>query len=154
MVSVGHNGNLTNALRLRKDLESQGAIFQTSSDSEVILHLIARSKAENMREAIMDALRQVEGSYSLVFATKKELIAARDPYGVRPLAMARLRDTVIFASETCAFDLLGAKYVRRKARRTHFRGTPTASNPRCSPNARARRTAALKIFISLVPTAW
>jgi amidophosphoribosyltransferase len=111
-ISVAHNGNLTNALRLRKDLESQGAIFQTSSDSEVILHLIARSKAADMREAIMDALRQVEGSYSLTFATKKELIAARDPYGVRPLAMARLRDAVIFASETCAFDLLGANYVR------------------------------------------
>jgi len=111
-VSVAHNGNLTNALRLRKDLEAQGAIFQTSSDSEVILHLIARSKALNMREAIMEALRQLEGSYSLVFATKKELIAARDPYGVRPLSMAKLRDAVIFASETCAFDLLGAKFVR------------------------------------------
>jgi len=111
-VSVAHNGNLTNALRLRKDLEAQGAIFQTTSDSEVVLHLIARSKAANMRDAIIDALRQLEGSYSLVFATKKDLMAARDPYGVRPLSMARMREAVVFASETCAFDLLGAKLVR------------------------------------------
>lgn len=111
-VSVAHNGNLTNALRLRRDLESQGSIFQTSSDSEVILHLIARSKAADMREAIIDALKQVEGSFSFVFATKKELYAARDAYGVRPLALGRMGKAVIFASETCAFDLLGAKYVR------------------------------------------
>lgn len=111
-VAVAHNGNLTNALRLRRDLEAGGSIFQTTSDSEVILHLIARSKAANLRDAIMDALRQLEGSFSLVFATQKELLAARDPYGVRPLMLGKLGNAVVFASETCAFDLLGAKHVR------------------------------------------
>ncbi len=111
-LAVAHNGNLTNALTLRRQLESSGSIFQTTSDSEVILHLIARSKASSLRDAIIETLRQVEGSYSLVFCTKKELIAARDPYGVRPLVLGRLGAAVVVASETCAFDLLGARFIR------------------------------------------
>lgn len=111
-VAIAHNGNLTNALRLRKQLESGGSIFQTTSDTECILHMVARSKARTLRDAILDALRQVEGSYSLVFCTKKELIAARDPYGVRPLVLGRLGKAVVIASESCAFDLIGAKFIR------------------------------------------
>jgi amidophosphoribosyltransferase len=111
-VAIAHNGNLTNALTLRKQLEASGSIFQSTADSEVILHLIARSTATSIREAIVEALRQVEGAYSLVFCTKKELIVARDPYGVRPLALGRLGRATVVASETCAFDLIDAKYVR------------------------------------------
>jgi amidophosphoribosyltransferase len=111
-LAVAHNGNLTNAISLRKQLEASGSIFQTTADSEVLLHLVARSQAANIREAIIEALRQVEGAYSLVFCTKKELIAARDPFGVRPLALGKLGSSTVVASETCAFDLLGAKYVR------------------------------------------
>jgi amidophosphoribosyltransferase len=112
MLALAHNGNLTNALTLRKALESSGSIFQTTSDSEVILHLVARSRTRTLREAILEALRQVEGSYSLVFCTRKELIAARDPYGVRPLVLGKLGSSVIIASETVALDILGAKLVR------------------------------------------
>ena len=112
IVAVAHNGNLTNAPSLRRQLEAMGSIFQTTSDTEVILHLVARSKASSLRDAIIEALRQVEGAYSLVFCTKKELIAARDPYGVRPLSLGKLGDATIIASETCAFDLLGAKFIR------------------------------------------
>lgn len=111
-LAIAHNGNLTNAPSLRRQLENSGSIFQTTSDTEVILHLIARSRATNLREAIMESLRQVEGSYSLVFCTKKELVAARDPYGVRPMVLGRLDKAVVIASETTAFDLIGAKYVR------------------------------------------
>jgi len=111
-LALAHNGNLTNALRLRKELEENGSIFQTTSDTEVILHLVARSKATSLREAIVEALQKVEGSYSLVFATENELLAARDPYGVRPLVMGLLDQATIFASETCALDLLDATFVR------------------------------------------
>ena len=112
VLAIAHNGNLTNALTIRKNLETSGSIFQTTSDTEVILHLVARSTARTLREAILEALRQVEGSYSLVFCTKKELIAARDPYGVRPLVLGKLGGSVMVASETVAFDILGAKLVR------------------------------------------
>jgi amidophosphoribosyltransferase len=111
-LAVAHNGNLTNAITLRRQLEAAGSIFQSTSDSEVLLHLVARSRAKSLREAIVDALRQVEGSYSLVFATKTEMLAARDPYGVRPLMLGLFGDAVVVASETCAFDLLDAKFLR------------------------------------------
>lgn len=111
-LALAHNGNLTNAISLRRQLEAGGSIFQTTSDSEVVLHLIARSRASSLREAILESLRQVEGSYSLVFCTKKELIAVRDPYGVRPLVIGRLGRAFLVASETCALDIVGAKFVR------------------------------------------
>lgn len=111
-LAIAHNGNLTNALTLRKQLESSGSIFQTTSDTECILHLVARSKAKSLRDAILEALQQVEGSYSLVFCTKKELIAARDPYGVRPLVIGKLGKSVIVASESVGLDILGAKFLR------------------------------------------
>ena len=111
-VALGHNGNLTNAAEWRRKLEHRGSIFQTTSDTEVIVHLIARSAARNLTGALADALNQVEGAYSLVLLTRDELYAIRDPRGFRPLALGRLEGAWVVASETCAFDLIGAEYVR------------------------------------------
>ena len=111
-LALAHNGNLTNALELRRNLEHKGSIFQTTSDTEVIIHLVARSKVASLGGAIADALGQVEGAYSLLILTRDEIFAVRDPRGFRPLALGRLRDAWVVASETCAFDLIGAEYVR------------------------------------------
>lgn len=111
-LALAHNGNLTNALELRRNLEHKGSIFQTTSDTEVIVHLVARSKVGSLGGAIADALGQVEGAYSLLILTRDEIFAIRDPRGFRPLALGRLRDAWVVASETCAFDLIGAEYVR------------------------------------------
>ncbi len=111
-LALGHNGNLTNAGDWRRKLEHRGSIFQTTSDTEVIVHLIARSSARNLSGAIGDALNQVEGAYSLLLLTLDELYAIRDPRGFRPLNIGRLGSVWMVASETCAFDLLGAEYVR------------------------------------------
>jgi amidophosphoribosyltransferase len=111
-LALGHNGNLTNAIELRKKLEHRGSIFQTTSDTEVIVHLIARSNARNLSGAIADALNQVEGAYSLLLLTPDEIFAIRDPRGFRPLAIGRLNGSWVAASETCAFDLIDAEYVR------------------------------------------
>src|SRR5271154_2199260 len=123
-IAVAHNGNLVNAMEVRGRLERQGSIFQTNSDTEVIVHLIALSREHTLPEAIADALRRVEGAFSLVLMSPDRIIAARDPRGFRPLAMGRIpalgeknkdgqkRDTIVFASETCAFDLIGATYER------------------------------------------
>jgi len=112
LLAVGHNGNLTNSTSLRKKLEKEGSIFQTTTDSEIILHLIARSKKEKIEDSLADALSQVSGAYSLVFITADSILAARDPYGWRPLALGKLKDAWVVASETCAFDMIGAKYLR------------------------------------------
>ena len=111
-LALAHNGNLTNALELRRNLEHKGSIFQTTSDTEVVIHLIARSKIGNLSGAIADALGQVEGAYSLLILTRDEIFAIRDPRGFRPLALGRRQDGWAAASETCAFDLIGAEYVR------------------------------------------
>jgi amidophosphoribosyltransferase len=117
-LALGHNGNLTNAAEWRRKLEHRGSIFQTNSDTEVIVHLIARSPARNLSGALGDALNQVEGAYSLVMLTEDELYAVRDPRGFRPLVLGKLAatategETWLVASETCAFDLLNAQYVR------------------------------------------
>ena len=111
-LALGHNGNLTNALEVRRRLEHRGSIFQTTSDTEVIVHLIARSAARNLPGAIADALNQVEGAYSLVILTRDELYAIRDPRGFRPLNLGRINGSWVVASETCAFDLIDAEYVR------------------------------------------
>jgi len=111
-LALGHNGNLTNAAEWRRKLEHRGSIFQTNSDTEVIVHLVARSQARNLSGALGDALNQVEGAYSLLVLTKDELYAVRDPRGFRPLVLGRLGETWLVASETCAFDLLNAQYVR------------------------------------------
>lgn len=114
-VAVAHNGNLTNAIELRRELEEDGSIFQSTSDTEVILHLVARSRERTLAGALRDALLQIEGAFSLVFLAEDRIIVARDPHGFRPLAMGRLemadgRAATVFASETCAFDLIGATY--------------------------------------------
>src|SRR3989442_2942170 len=111
-LALGHNGNLTNAGQWRRKLEHRGSICQTTSDTEVIVHLVARSAAHNLSSAIGDALNQVEGAYSLLLLTRDELYAIRDPRGFRPLNLGRLGSAWLLASETCAFDLLGAEYVR------------------------------------------
>ncbi|HDI51663.1 amidophosphoribosyltransferase [candidate division KSB1 bacterium 4484_219] len=111
-LGIAHNGNLVNYRQIRRQLEAKGSIFQTTSDSEVILHLTARSPAPTIEQRLLDALSQVRGAYSLVFITLNKLIIARDPHGVRPLSLGRLGDAWIAASESCAMDLLGAKYLR------------------------------------------
>jgi amidophosphoribosyltransferase len=119
MIALAHNGNLTNAGEIRARMEAQGSIFQTSSDTEVIVHLIAQSREQTLPDAIADALRKVEGAFSLVMISPDRIFAIRDPRGFRPLAMGRIpaqgersQDTIVFASETCAFDLIGAIYER------------------------------------------
>lgn len=118
-IAIAHNGNLVNAQAIRSKLEAQGSIFQTNSDTEVLVHLIALSREQTLPDAIADSLRRVEGAFSLVMISRDRIFAARDPRGFRPLAMGRIpaltgekKDTVVFASETCAFDLLGATYER------------------------------------------
>ncbi len=111
-IAVAHNGNLVNAAALRFELERAGSIFSTSSDSEVILHLVARSGARTLEGAIVDALSKVEGAYSLVFLLNDRLVAVRDPHGFRPLSLGRLEGSPVVASETCAFDLIGASFER------------------------------------------
>jgi amidophosphoribosyltransferase len=110
--AVAHNGNLTNALTLRRDLISSGAICQSTSDTEVILHLIARSKRRRIVERFVDALVQIEGAYALACLTNDMLIGARDPVGIRPLMLGRLGSAHVLASETCALDIVGAEFVR------------------------------------------
>ncbi len=110
--AVAHNGNISNATNLRRRLVRDGAIFQSTSDTEVIIHLVARSKYRTLLDRFIDALKQVEGAYSLICLTSDGLIACRDPLGIRPLVMGRLGDAIIFASETVAFDVVGADYIR------------------------------------------
>jgi amidophosphoribosyltransferase len=111
-IALAHNGNLINAAHLRRELERDGAIFHSTSDSEVILHLLSRSKRRTLIEAFIDALRIIQGAYSLVVLTPEYLIAARDPRGFRPLCIGRVDGRYAVASETCAFDLIDADYVR------------------------------------------
>ncbi|HTK83418.1 MAG TPA: amidophosphoribosyltransferase [Bacteroidota bacterium] len=110
-VALAHNGNLTNFREVRTRLQDEGTIFQTTSDSEIVLHLIARSKEQVQIRQILDALNQVRGAFSIAILTDDKLIAARDPHGWRPLAVGKLGDTFVVASETCAFDIIGAKYL-------------------------------------------
>jgi amidophosphoribosyltransferase len=115
-VAVAHNGNLTNALELRRELEEDGSIFQSTSDTEVVLHLVARSRERTLAGALRDALLEIEGAFSLVFLAEDRIIVARDPHGFRPLAMGQLelpdgKVATVFASETCAFDLINATYI-------------------------------------------
>ena len=111
-IALGHNGNLVNAGELREQLVREGSIFQTNSDTEVILHLYAKSVAETVEDAIVESVSQVSGAFSLVMLTPENLIAVRDPRGFRPLALGRIGDTYVVCSETCAMDLIGAEYVR------------------------------------------
>jgi amidophosphoribosyltransferase len=114
-IAVAHNGNITNAAEIKRELEAEGSIFQATSDTEVVLHLVARSRERTLSGALRDALLQLEGAFSLVFLAEDRIIVARDPHGFRPLAMGEFtqpdgRKAIVFASETCAFDLVGATY--------------------------------------------
>ncbi len=111
--AVAHNGNISNAMKLRRELVRRGSIFQSTSDTEVIIHLVATSTYRTLLDRFIDALKQIEGAYSLICMTPEGMIACRDPLGIRPLVMGRLGDAVIFASETVAFDVVGAEYVRQ-----------------------------------------
>ena len=111
-IAVAHNGNLVNTTELRSEMQEGGAIFQTSTDSEVILHLIAKSQATTIADRAMDALAKLKGAYSLVMSTERHLIAARDPHGFRPLCLGQLGDAWIIASESCALDIISARYIR------------------------------------------
>ncbi|MBC8338512.1 MAG: amidophosphoribosyltransferase [Rhodospirillales bacterium] len=111
-LAVAHNGNLTNAVKIRQELVQRGCIFQSTSDTEVIIHLIAISEYGRVVDRITDALGQIQGAYSLLAITQKKMIGMRDPYGVRPLVLGRLGDAWILSSETCALDIIGAEFVR------------------------------------------
>ena len=111
-IAVAHNGNLVNTTELRTEMQEGGAIFQTSTDSEVILHLIAKSQATTIADRAMDALAKLKGAYSLVMSTERHLIAARDPHGFRPLCLGQLGDAWVIASESCALDIISARYIR------------------------------------------
>ena len=111
-LTIAHNGNLTNALLLRESLVKEGAIFRTTSDTETIVQLIAKSKRDKFTDKLIDALFQIQGGYSLVMLTNKKLVGVRDPYGIRPLVIGKLKDSYIFASETCALDIVGATFIR------------------------------------------
>ena len=111
-MAIAHNGNLTNAYRVRRRLVRQGCIFQSTSDTETIIHLVALSHYSTVVDRMIDAFRQLEGAYSLISLTKRKLIGVRDPLGVRPLSLGRIGNAYILASETCAFDIIGAEFVR------------------------------------------
>ena len=111
-LSVAHNGNLTNALLLRENLVKEGAIFRTTSDTETIVQLLAKSKREKFVDKLIDTLFQIQGGYSLILMTNKKLVGVRDPFGIRPLVIGKLKNSYIFASETCALDIVGATFIR------------------------------------------
>src|SRR3990170_2133415 len=110
--AVAHNGNLSNAMKLRRTLNRRGSIFQSTSDTEVIIHLVATSDYSTTVERLTDALRQVEGAYSLLVLTEEGLVACRDPLGIRPLVIGKLGEATLFASESVAFDVIGATFLR------------------------------------------
>ena len=111
-IGVAHNGNLTNSITLRNRLVQDGAIFHTTSDTETIVQLIAKSKRNKTIDKVIDAIFQIQGGYALVMLTQNTLIGVRDPHGIRPLVIGKIKDSYVFASETCALDIIGAKYIR------------------------------------------
>src|SRR6059036_1480004 len=139
-LALAHNGNLTNAVQLRSDLVAKGSIFQSSSDSEVLVHLIARSEAREPEDHLLDALERVEGAYSLVITIGRTLYAIVDPRGFRPLVLGRLGRGWVVASETCALDITGATLVRELEPGAFIRihGEELDQLPRLAPQARRR----------------
>ncbi|MHB1661861.1 MAG: amidophosphoribosyltransferase [bacterium] len=111
-ISVAHNGNITNARIIKEELEENGSIFSSTSDTEVVIHLIASSTESFLIDRVLSSLKKLKGAYSFLFLSEKEIIAARDPFGFRPLVMGRLNGSLVFASETCALDLINAEYIR------------------------------------------
>ena len=111
-IGISHNGNITNAITLRNKLVKEGAIFYTTSDTETIVQLIAKSKRKKTIDKVIDAIFQIQGGYALVMLTQNTLVGVRDPYGIRPLVIGKLKNSYVFASETCALDIIGAKFIR------------------------------------------
>ena len=111
-IGISHNGNITNAITLRNKLVKEGAIFYTTSDTETIVQLIAKSKRKKIIDKVIDAIFQIQGGYALVMLTQNTLVGVRDPYGIRPLVIGKLKNSYVFASETCALDIIGAKFIR------------------------------------------
>tara|TARA_Y100000590_G_scaffold528_1_gene718 strand:- start:5238 stop:6674 length:1437 start_codon:yes stop_codon:yes gene_type:complete len=111
-ISIAHNGNLTNAIKLREKLVKDGAIFRTTTDTETIVQLIAKSNREKIVDKIIDAIFQIQGGFALVIMTNKKLIGVRDPFGIRPLVLGKIKNSYVLASETCALDIIGAKFIR------------------------------------------
>ena len=138
--AVAHNGNISNAMMLRADLVNKGSIFQSTSDTEVIIHLVATSRYPTIADRLVDALRLVEGAYALIVMTSEGMIACRDPLGIRPLVMGRLGDAILFASETVAFDVVGAEVIREvepgELVLVNFAGEISSVRPFGSPPAR------------------
>jgi amidophosphoribosyltransferase len=145
-LAVAHNGNLVNATELRQRLEDNGSIFQSSADTEVIIHLMATAPEGRLVDRVVSALSQIRGAYSLLFLSRTELIAARDPHGFRPLVLGRIKDTVVLASETCALDLIGAEYVREIEPGEVFR-VSAAGSESYRPFAAVPRTACVFEYI-------
>ena len=112
-IGIAHNGNLSNARHLRKELVKEGSIFQTTSDTETIVQLIAKSKRSKIIDKIIDAIFKIQGGYALTILTNKKLIGIRDPFGIRPLVIGKLNKSYVLASETCALDIIGAKFIRQ-----------------------------------------
>jgi amidophosphoribosyltransferase len=138
--SIAHNGNISNAMHLKHDLVQKGAIFQSTSDTEVIIHLVATSRYPTLLDRFVDALRMVEGAYSLICMTKEGMIACRDPLGIRPLVMGRIGDAIVFASETVALDVVGAELIRQiepgELVQVDHKGTISSHRPFGQPPAR------------------
>ncbi|MBM3927376.1 MAG: amidophosphoribosyltransferase, partial [Sphingomonadales bacterium] len=135
--AVAHNGNISNAMRLRRDLIRSGSIFQSTSDTETIIHLVATSSYRTLIDKFIDALKQLEGAYSLICMTPEGMIACRDPLGIRPLVMGKLGDSVIFASETVALDVVGAEFIRsvEPGELVIVKGTEVSSHRPFAPQA-------------------
>ena len=112
VLGIAHNGNLTNSITFRKKLVEDGAIFHTTSDTETIVQLIAKSKRNKTIDKVVDALFQIQGGYALVMLNQSTLIGVRDPFGIRPLVIGKIKNSYVFTSETCALDIIGAKYIR------------------------------------------
>lgn len=138
--AVAHNGNISNAQSLRKELVSKGSIFQSTSDTEVIIHLVATSRYPTVADRLIDALRLVEGAYALIVMTPEGMIACRDPLGIRPLVMGKMGDATVFASETVAFDVAGGEFIREvepgELLQVGFDGAVTSVHPFAKPPAR------------------
>src|SRR5690606_10163992 len=112
-VAIAHNGNISNSMALKQDLVKNGTIFQSTSDTEVIIYLVATSRFPTLIDRFIDALRMLEGAYSLICMTAEGMVACRDPLGIRPLVMGRIGDAIVFASESVAFDVAGAELIRQ-----------------------------------------
>jgi len=135
--AIAHNGNISNAMRIKRDLIRSGSIFQSTSDTEVIIHLVATSSYRTLIDKFIDALKQVEGAYSLICMTPEGMIACRDPLGIRPLVMGKLGDTIVFASETVALDVVGADFIRQvdPGELVIVKGSEITSHRPFTPNA-------------------